>query len=376
MTTTAEIEAPPLDGTATAPKAIGELSALLTASDFRTAQHPHRLPVLDYARVALSIFVVIWHACGPTLVDWPVIGYNVLLIAVPGFYAISLFLYARTSREAPYLVQRLKHLATLLLFWTCSYWLVMRELQYLSHYLTSFNEFLFGVFSAFDTGYYFFASLLMCTAMCHYIAKSSTAAIGLGCLLAAAAQIACPAMALSLGLPNDSWAKKWLTSFASPLNFLVYPFLSPLLVRLEGASDRVRRHLVLCGCIATPIVAAVEWAVLRSDDMFAPYILPPYARLSPPLMAYSLLLAACEPGLREVKANACVGYMARSSQALYCLQFFLFPLAWHMIYATPLISVVGEPASQLCAALLVVLMSYACSELLTFALNRAMLYGG
>jgi hypothetical protein len=192
----------------------------------------NRFEGIDYLRAILSISVVLWHmrTAGRSLIfsaeKYPLhkytlsdfVNFQVLLLAVPTFILISNFLYAYGKVGKTALTRRLKRLFILLAFWPIAYTIFRHSYLGLPNLIPdSFGSLLIKIFTAGNTAYYFFVSLILSLLVTHLIARLSTPLQITGFLSSLLILALLPVATIYLGIYQ-------LSAFWNPLNFLPYPF--------------------------------------------------------------------------------------------------------------------------------------------------------
>ncbi|MBF0458264.1 MAG: acyltransferase family protein [Nitrospirae bacterium] len=292
---------------------------------------------IDYLRAFLSICVVVWHGHGFSetafVLDQPAlskhtfsaadfINYHILLAAVPAFVLIACFLYAAKDRSMKYLGQRLLYLCGLALFWTVFQTIFLHGFGGLfalpPH---SPKEAFVMVLTSGGTLYYFFISLCIMTMITHFANKLSAPANIVLLLMAVAALMLLPFIAIHTNSPN-------LTIYWSPLNFIAYPFAAVSINRFHSSAPgkQYRWGILKIILIAVgTLIAVAEWKYLLNPIFLCgqKIALPVYARTSVVIASIILLLASLSIRL---PSNPVIGFMSRYSMALYCLHMFCFPV--------------------------------------------------
>lgn len=284
------------------------------------------IPGFHYARAVLSIFVVLWHTHAvprpeiwsatdvfgyvPGVLD--IINFQVLLTAVPGFVAISCFLYALHGGSAHKLRARALRLAALMLFWTMLFLLVDRGLPGLetaAHWLV--DSPVVALVGAFGTVYYFFMALaatLVVTSLCAGLSTRWNVA-----LLASL----CGLIGLFQWIPMHG-GPQWMWAHWNPLNFAPYGPAMVLLVRYFPIliNRRALAFSILLACAAA--FAVIEWTTLPALTGQQPITasIPAYTRISLLPTAAAIVLACISS---RATADKVVGFMSQNSLALYCL---------------------------------------------------------
>jgi len=132
---------------------------------------------IDYLRVVMSIFVVIWHMGGGgssfifskldygkhTFVFSDFLNFHILLLAVPVFIFISIYLFSIKQPSFSILRKRVARLGLLITFWPLILIFYNKGYQGLvSLPWTPAANAVYTTFQAGQTIYYFFPSLILC----------------------------------------------------------------------------------------------------------------------------------------------------------------------------------------------------------------------
>jgi len=277
---------------------------------------------IDYLRAVMSLFVVLWHSGGfgkhhEDMFEWAGVGVSltdianlhVLLLAVPTFFFVSFYLYARAPKSWQGLKSRLARFARLYVFWVLVYVYVMLGPEK----LISLYEFASaGVLEAFfvlisgglvSTVYYFFASLFVLIFVAH-VCHSAPLVVSFAGLVGS--------MLLMSSLPLVAEATNNLifSVYWSPLNFLPYVFLGILFFRSQTFITRHRRVLLLSATIMYGVMSVVEWAYLtgpvhlNAQGVAAPF----YMRSS---LVFGVFILSVLVLTYNVRSNRLVKFMSK-----------------------------------------------------------------
>lgn len=286
---------------------------------------------IDYLRAIMSVFVVIWHTGGAgrspvytpqfanaSLTVSDVLNFHFLLLAVPSFIFISIFLYAQGGQTLARLQSRFSRLLLLYLFWPAAFIVIMSGTGTLMKHLGVATDSVLGAFLVFFSAgvnvFYFFASLLAATVIAHVFMRAWNWVLFIGFVLTS----------LSIGwLPHYAEENKmmFLSSYWSPLNFTPYIFLALLFAKnLEWI--RAHRMAVFAASVLACVGAAwYDWNYLASMVMLKAqgYAVPCYMRTSlifgvSALMTIMLTI--------QLPMNRVIAFMSKYSLALYCLHAF------------------------------------------------------
>lgn len=286
------------------------------------------IPGFHWLRAIFSVAVVAWHinSFGASLlfsktayrrhvfVFSDLINFHVLFLAVPIFFLISCYLYARKNPSFQYCRKRLARFAMLAVFWTMA-----GTALYDSHHMLSLlhpkslQAFLTTVISAAQTPYYFFVSLMILTVATHIASRLSTGVNSLLFILACALIFALAKASIAFSLPA-------LNIFWSPMNFMPYPFAAVVMARNEERlfSGDSRLFIVAAFLTAAIFAGLYEWRFDVNEIFFdiQAFAMPAYARLSVVFLSVSLFAAVMT---RRIRTNRTIEFMSGQSLALYCL---------------------------------------------------------
>lgn len=230
-----------------------------------------KLTGLEWGRAFAAVAVVAWHthAVGQSTVFTPeyeggvddvsgVVYFNVLLLAVPVFMSISLFLYVRQrDRGTTTLSRRVRRLGFLSVFWIA---VITMTRGFGDVDISESPEF---VLSGGHSIFYFFVQLLLMT-----ILAEAALALGLSrrprlvilCLVGSTALFVLRSR-IAGHLPGGDL----VTLYWGALNFPPYVFaMLGLHMALERGWRLRARHLVVC-LVGYLALAGLEWAVLTLE---------------------------------------------------------------------------------------------------------------
>jgi Acyltransferase family len=286
------------------------------------------IPGIHWLRAIFSVAVVAWHinSFGASLIfskaDYrrhvfvfsDLINFHVLFLAVPIFFLISCYLYARKNPSVQYCRKRLARFAMLAVFWT-----IAGMACYGGHHMLSLlcpkslQAFLTTVISAAQTPYYFFVSLIILTVVTHIASKLSTRVNSMLFILACALIFVLAKASIAFSLPA-------LNIFWSPMNFVPYPFAAIVMARNEARlfSGDSRLFIIAAFFAAAILASLYEWRFGVNEIFFdiQAFAMPAYARLSVVFLSVSLFAAVMT---RRIGTNRIIEFMSGQSLALYCL---------------------------------------------------------
>ena len=298
------------------------------------------IPGFYWLRAIMSVAVVAWHinTFGTSLLfsktDYrnhvfvfsDLINFHVLLLAVPIFFLISCYLYARKNPSVEYCWRRVARFAVLAVFLTIAgiaWYDGCHGLSLLRP--RSLQAFLTTVISAAGTQYYFFVSLMILSVVTHIASKLSTRVNSILFILACALIFALAKAAIAFSLPA-------LIAFWSPMNFMPYPFAAIVMARNEArlASGNSRLLIITSFFAAAILISLYEWRFDVSGIFFdiQAFAMPAYTRLSLVFLSISLLAAVMT---RKIRTNRIIEFMSGQSMALYCLHPFIIIFAYRYI---------------------------------------------
>lgn len=326
-----------------------------------------RLEGIDHLRAAMSLFVVIWHMKGAgkssifseqefprhlfTVSDF--VNFHLLLLAVPTFVFVSVFLYARNPVTIAGLGSRLGRLAVLGTFWPIA--LIIYGAGYSGlrqAFPGSLTEGARFVLRAGNSQYYFFPSLMLCLIAAHlFLNLGRRSQVGVFVLSCALLAVLGP-LTLRTRVPL-------LSAYWNPASFLPVAFAAALVARHEGFVDRYRMRMVVVSVVMAAMLAVLEWRFLVGEVFFGGQscALPCYARPSLLFSVVALALVALHPA---VTSGPVVRFLSAQSLALFCLHPFFMPFSERFRW-------LGEESDGIgswVAIVAVILLSYAAGAVL------------
>jgi hypothetical protein len=286
----------------------------------------------------MSILVVAWHIhlFGVSLIfseaeylihefclsDF--INFHILLLAVPVFIFMSLFLFSRKAQSLSTLFSKLKKLLILCVFWV----LAIKIWESGSGGLrsltpTSINSFLSLILTGGGTIYYFFVSLILCLFFTYFILKLSVQKQIIGLLISLICLFVFPQISIAKGFYE-------LSAYWNPLNFLPYCFGAVLLANNIELIVKYFKILSI-SLILFIIFSYLEWSYCVNSIFFPGqgYAIPAYTRVSLFFGALSFMIIA----LRFKKSTPpIINFMSRYSLPLFILHPFIIPLSKKIAY--------------------------------------------
>lgn len=298
-----------------------------------TAAVKQRLEGIDHLRAVMSLFVVTWHMQGAgrssifsreafsrhsfTLSDF--VNFHLLLLAVPMFVFVSVYLYARQPATVARLGDRLGRLAILATFWPVALIIYYARYSGLRQALPgSLTEGVRFVLRAGNSQYYFFPSLMVCMIAAHlFLILGRRTQAGVFVLSCALLAVLAPLTLLTGFAP--------LSAYWNPTSFLPVAFAAALVARHEAFVDRHRTRMVVVSLAMAAMLAVLEWRFLVGEVFFGGQscALPCYARPSLLFSVVALALVALHPA---VTSGPVVRFLSAHSLALFCLHPFFMPL--------------------------------------------------
>jgi hypothetical protein len=284
----------------------------------------------DYLRAVLCIFVVSWHnflfgvptyfnqsaidKLSPTLSD--IIYFNILLLAVPTFLQMSIFLYllSRKLKSINYFIKRMLRYSSLLLFWSVMVLLYRYMLGWkLTDYFSDLSQTTITLISGGRSIFYYFFCLLFLTAFAeaYYICTAKITRhknvfiIG-SFFLSIIIMIAAPHVFAILELPFN---------FRNPINFIPYVFSAFLLIDL---SNRKNPNTIAAALFLLYMVFSLcDWLFLKYYiwNTYLGFIVPPYTRISLVFGAMFLVQFFLQPSHPPTKV---ITFLSQYSLGIYC----------------------------------------------------------
>lgn len=335
----------------------------------------------DYLRAFMSLAVVAWHLRVFGLSGFfdpegyrhhfitfsDIINMQVLLLAVPVFFLVSLFLYfEHGAMDNHYFVRRVRKIAGLYGFWLAVF-LVIYGCSYGFSSLVPVGgwDLLRKIISGWGSLYYFFFSLLLLTCLARFIAPFPRRLVWL-LLAVSLAVLWVMDLLVKSGVTSGSLVAYW-----NPVNFLPYLFLARLFADYNGRQDLTSNPfplalfiLLTMGCV---LAAVGEWHWLISGHNFAynDCALPCYTRVS---LALGAAIVFRLSWFIRYRPNYVVRFLADYSLGLYCLHGYASWFLYHRLVATP-----DNHGATVMAFGLIVLISLLVSMVLRSLLGRELI---
>lgn len=326
-----------------------------------------RIEGIDYLRVIMSIFVVIWHMSGVdrslifsedlylkhvfTVSDF--VNFHMLLLAVPTFIFVSIYLYASKPVSITGLKKHFTRLFLLLSFWPIVFILYKNGYQGLHTIApSSLVDFVYTVLRAGHTIYYFFTSLIICLLIVHFFIQLNRKLQLSIFLISIILLVSLPQLTKITGFYP-------LSAYWSPLNFIPLSFAAALFAQNKNDILEHSKIVLLFLVVLWVFFSIFEWKYSVGQIFFPGqgYAIPAYTRISLLFAVIAIFILALSP---RIKANSIIKYMARYSLALYCIHPFLINPVKKFIT----IFIQNETAGLYVSILFVVVFSYSIAILL------------
>ena len=286
----------------------------------------------------MSVFVVVWHMgvgrdslifsreeyLNHSFSLFDFINFHVLLLAVPTFIFISIYLYSQRINNLRSLKKRATRLLALLVFWPIAYILYRGGISGLfSIFPDSIVDLIYVTLRAGHTIYYFFVSLLICLCCAYFLRKINPKA---QLVLFSVSVLSLPLAAKVAQVTDISI----LAAYWSPLNFLPVSIAAIVFARYEGQILRNRMVFSMLAFILCVLFSVLEWRFLTGSVFFRgnDYAMPAYTRSS--LVFAVMLIFGLVLGLKS-KPGKIVRFMSKYSLGLYCVHIFFISIgSWLM----------------------------------------------
>ena len=295
----------------------------------------------DCLRAVMSLAVVAWHLHlfgVSTLFDErrfshhiislsDVINFHFLLLAVPVFFLISLFLFFDHYKiRDHYFSGRIKKILCLYGFWLGSFFLFYAYRYGFSSLLPADGKnLLIKIISGWSTLYYFFFSLLLMTCLARIVVLVPRHVVWLLCVLSLFA-LWIMAFLVKMGVVSSYWVAYW-----NPLNFVPYVFIARLFSDTAGQDLSTFSSpsflLLLLGFI---VAAGFEWQWMLCGRNFQynDCAMPAYTRVSLVLGATLIFRLSW---LIRCRLNRLIRFLSDYSLGLYCLHGYVSLLVYERI---------------------------------------------
>lgn len=329
----------------------------------------------DYLRAFMSLAVVAWHLqvfgisalfdknefLRHAISFSDIINFHLLLLAVPVFFLISLFLFFdHYKTHDRYFKNRIKKISGLYGFWLGLFLLFYAwRYGFVSLLPTDGKDLLVKITSGWSTLYYFFFSLLLMTCLARIVARMRRSIVWL-LLVISLASLWGAAFLVKIGA-----APNYLVAYWNPLNFVPYVFIARLW------ADNADKHL--CPLRALPffllsvgfVFAAFfewQWMINSNNFQYNGSALPAYTRVS---LVLAAVIVFCWSFLLRHRPNRLIRFLSDYSLGLYCLHGYVSLLVYDKI-----VKMTNKPFSSIIAFISIILISLAVAVGLRRLLGR------
>ena len=285
---------------------------------------------IDYLRTVMSIFVVIWHMGGGgsslifskldyakhTFVFSDFLNFHVLLLAVPVFIFISIYLFSVKQPCFAILRKRVLRLSLLLTFWPLILIFYNKGYQGLATLpWTPAANAVYTILQAGQTIYYFFPSLILCLfATFIFLRLNRNWQIIL--MLSS--------LALLAVLPIfTKFSNLYIASaYWNPFNFIPLSFAAVLVAQNASFILKKRIFVIIFSLLLSLFFAIIEWHYATGAIFFAGqnHAIATYTRPSLLFEVIALFTVAMDP---RIKSSGVIRFTSKNALALYCLHPFL-----------------------------------------------------
>lgn len=278
----------------------------------------------------MSVFVVIWHMGGGgyslifSRLDYAkhafmfsdFLNFHILLLAVPVFIFISIYLFSIKQPSFAMLRKRVTRLGLLLTFWPLI--LIFYSKSYrglLTLPLSTPVNAFYTILQGGQTVYYFFASLIVCLCAAYMFIRIN---------LKLQIMLMLDSLALLVVLPAFAKASNYYvaTAYWNPFNFIPLTFAAVLVAHNTSFILARRIPFIAISLALSFFFAIFEWQYSTGSIFFAGQIhaIPTYTRPSLLFEVVAIFTVAMDP---RIKASRVIRFMSKNSLALYCLHPFL-----------------------------------------------------
>ncbi len=278
----------------------------------------------------MSVFVVIWHMMGIERSDIfsqtnyhnhifcfsDFLNFHLLLLAVPTFIFISIYLYSSKPINIFSLKKQLFRILVLLIFWPILFTLYQQGQQgLLVFFPSSLLHSVYIILRAGNTIYYFFSSLILCLIIIHFFIKLNK----LSQILLFLTSIV---LLSSLPLFTKSTEIYVLSAYWNPMNFIPISFAAAIFAKNKNYILEHKKRFFFASILLSTLFSVYEWNYTTGYVFFAGqgYAIPAYTRSSLVFSVVSIFILCLNPA---IKRNETVKFMSSYSLSLYCLHPFL-----------------------------------------------------
>ncbi|MBW1719044.1 MAG: acyltransferase [Deltaproteobacteria bacterium] len=290
----------------------------------------------DYLRAVMSVAIVAWHIqlfgasnlfdlknfADHNIVLSDIINFYFLLLAVPVFFLISLFLFfQKIVINRSYFKKRITRLLLLYLFWVGLWLLLYGCLTNFSNiFPSSFKDILISIISGWSSLYYFFFSLILLTCIACAIIRLPDYLLWLLLVICSSLLWCFPLIVKIYGEYH------FLVAYWNPFNFLPYLFIAALFLTYfkKGylkPSSKYFKLLIVCLFFVFITTAIFEWHWIRDINYFKynAMVIPPYTRIS---VVVGATLLFCLSFFIKGPSGSGIKFLSNYSLGLYCLHGF------------------------------------------------------
>jgi hypothetical protein len=291
------------------------------------AQH---IEGIDYLRSIMSIFVVIWHmnGVGHSLIfsrlnyakhafgfsDF--LNFHILLLAVPVFIFISIYLFSIKQASFVMLRKRVSRLCLLTTFWP----VMLIFYNYGYHKLASlpwtpWSNAFYTILQAGQTIYYFFPSLIICLIAAFIYLRLNRVLQIILMLVSLTVLAVLPAFTKLSNIYV-------LSAYWNPFNFIPLTFAAILVAQNNLFILKRRIFVITLSLLLSLFFAIIEWRYATGSIFFIgqQHAIPAYTRASLLFEVIALFTFAMDP---MIKTSSIIRFLSMNSLALYCLHPFL-----------------------------------------------------
>lgn len=302
----------------------------------------------DYIRAIFCLFVVAWHNFifgpptyfhyntinnfFPTIPD--ILYFNILLLAVPVFFQLSLVLYIlnRHSKSSNYFGRRIIRLLSLFFFWSSSI-LIFRYFILdwnINEFFLNLNETIKTLVSGGRSRFFYFFSLIILTCLAEpllfYLQSRKNKNTFIFCAFVFS-------LIMLVVSPHLFAKANLLFNYTNPINFLPYVFSAFIVAELFKKSNRT---ITLSVLFALYILFSIfEWTTLQYSiwSSYWKFILPPYTRLS---VVFGTMFIVGLFGKVNKPPPKIISMLSSYSLGIYCLHRFIpTDSLWDILNVTP-----------------------------------------
>ncbi len=320
----------------------------------------------DYLRAIFCLFVVAWHNFvfgpptyshyntinnfSPALPD--ILYFNILLLAAPVFFQLSLVLYLsnRHTGGSRYFRRRIVHLLSLFLFWSSSILLFRYFILgwNINEFFLNFNETIKTLVSGGRSRFFYFFSLIILTCLTESLLFYLQSRKNKNTFIVSAFVFSLIMLVVS---PHLFAKANLIFNYSNPINFLPYVFSAFIVAELLKNSNSTIALSVLFSLYI--LFSIFEWTTLQYSlwSTYWKFILPPYTRIS---VVFGTMFVVCLFGRTKKPPPRIISVLSSYSLGIYCLHRFI-PTAslWDILNVTPHPRGIANCIIQLLGALII-----------------------